>query len=543
MYTDCMHQCTPSMHLLTLSLSLPAPSLSLLPLSPFPLSLPSPSLSLPPLSLPFPPSLSLSLSPSPLAPQSLPGRYNKMGGKASSLEMPTVVEPTNRTPKQYRKKDRRLPTKRFNTASVTDSDEGSPIDSDTGADGQLDPNEFNNSCIDTSITSPTSPPPSAEPLYDLVTQANIQEDSDRPVTTSTNSLLPPRDVGNRSVSLNSVGENRNLKDSTCLNESLYDLVGRINAGEDEGGAPEPTKKEEETETQELYEPIADVPLDKGPPTPSRAKTSVPPPPPTTSQQCTEELYDSVDEVNIDSKDTGVMYEDVDRESGLKEAESSDDDDDERVPLPSSSLPQILSPPPPLPPRAGEEMYDNAPTLPPKQTDTSNKNDDDEPPDSEDYYGNSSNSNSAPLRIPVPSPLPSPSRPPKPLPRTIDPNTRYSANGTNGVTAAATGDIGAEEYGEELYDDIQGVLQSSSGSDVLREEEKEKREEEREIQREEIKREVEGETKREEKEEGRQKEEEEEEEEIIEVKGQENNKEKENGMNNDEGKIFALRDNI
>ena len=503
----------PSMHVI--QLSLPPPSLSL-----------SPSLSLTlPLSLFLP------------APQSLPGRYNKMGGKASSLEMPSVVEPTNRTPKQYRKKDRRLPTKRFNSAMVADSDEGSPVDSDTGADGQLDPNEFTNT-NNNSMTSPTDPLSPAEPLYDLVTQANIQEDSSKATTTS-NSLLPPRDIGkNRAVSLNSVGENRNLKDSVCLNESLYDLVGRINAGEDESGATESTKKEEIIETQELYEPVAEVPLDKGPPTPSKAKISIPP---ATSQQFTEQLYDSVDEVNIGSKDTGVMYEDVDREPGLKEAESSDDDDDERVPLPSSSVPQSLSPPPPLPPRAGEEMYDNAPALPPKQTDTSNTNNDDEPPDSEDFYGNSSISSGAPLRISVPSPLPSPSRPPKPLPRTIDPNKSTDATTSDTSGIATNNDIGSEEYGEELYDDIQGVLQSSSGSDALREVEKEKSGEEGETKREEEEEERhKEEEERHKEEEERHKEEEEESKEIEEVKELESNKEKEDGMNNDKGKLFYTK---
>lgn len=376
-----------------------------------------------------------------------------MGGKASSLEMPSAVESSSsRTPKQYKKKDRRLPTKRFASDSVVDSDDGSGIESDTAVDGQLDPSEFANPSIsiNDSVTSPTSPP--SEPLYDLITQENIQNDKNRPVTTSSTSLLSPQhSEGHRKSnggSFNSSDDSRNLKDSVSLNESLYDLVGRINAGEDGGGASVPPTINQAAEPQELYEPIADTPLIKGPASPTRRPVPI-----------SEQLYDSVNEGGGENMG-GDMYEDVDRGPELKEAESSDDD--ERVLLPPSKIPNSGSPPPPLPPRAGEEMYDNAPTLPPKNTNSSSLGDED-PPDSEEFYGNTTSTavRMTELSYPV-----SPSRPPKPLPRSTGSTSSTANDEQLPVTPAAE----SAEYGEELYDDIEGAMQSSSGSNLVKEEE-------------------------------------------------------------------------
>lgn len=279
---------------------------------------------------------------------SLPNRYNKLGGNASQLSMPTAVQASH-VPKQYKKKDRRMPTKRFNSAASS-GDELSGNDTE----GELDPTEF-----DQPPELSLSLPQSIEGVYDLVKSPETVETSSN---TNNNNKTEP--VTYDSVKVETSDElllGSNLTKSVCINESLYDLVGRINAGEGETILGE---KSDMTASTELYEPIGNNESNSVVATklPIRSQPLPQAPPSTEPKQ----LYDVIQEPGMG----GVMYEDIDRQNELKEAESSDE---ETVPLPPRLVP--TGKPPPIPPRQGEEYvtsnevqqetYNNVPTLPSK----------------------------------------------------------------------------------------------------------------------------------------------------------------------------------
>lgn len=379
-----------------------------------------------------------------------------MGGRAAHLSAPSALpsEP-RKTPKQYKKKDRRLPTKRF--SSTGDYDTGPDSDDNEGmglsSDGQL-----SRELLPQSLPTITH---SVEGIYDLVSSMDNNNDTlSSPTQTLSATTLSPPTSGRVRNSSDVSFEGSNLQTSVCINESLYDLVGRINAGEDieQQELYEPVNEQLQ---QELYEPI-DNPDSKSPPPSNTPK--LPPPPPLPYANTQDQLYESISEPHpqTDNAPIGVMYEDVERSNDLKEADSSDDDD--TIPLPSNLLP-----PPPLPPRVGEEMYDNAPSLPTKGAKLEVGGGGDE-----SYYGNVGNS---------PSPRRPPSsnqvrqgelKAPKPLPRTnIGPTQSNSPPlPTNNNSLSVNNNDTVEDPDQELYDDIQVVLERKTEEG---EQEKERRE--------------------------------------------------------------------
>ena len=293
----------------------------------------------------------------------LPSRYSKMSGNASQLEIPSAAMEPSRTPKQYKKKDRRPPTKRFNSAA---SDDHSGLDDDD-TEGELDPTEFDQPSM---FSSDSFPP--IEGTYDLI-RANQEEVSHN--MNNNNKTEPNYDVVVRvETKDDEVFQPRNIGESVCINESLYDLVGRINAGEEENKETQENNESNDCKNQtELYEPVDttnQIIHSKPPSIQNQPLPKVP-----TSDMVSKELYDFIPD---NSPVGGVTYEDIDRQTDIKEADSSDD---ESVPIPSAMLCNGGVPPPvpqrngnmsgapPIPmkgvPLQEQETYDNAPSLPVK----------------------------------------------------------------------------------------------------------------------------------------------------------------------------------
>ena len=392
----------------------------------------------------------------------LPSRYNKTSGNNGSLFGAPTAVPTDgsRTPKQYKKKDRRLPTKRFNSAG----DQSEPdSDMDGCSDGELNHDEFNGQKFliedlsnDVSLIEATG---IVDSVYDLVRQSDEKTNIPTiPPTKQASSSNTNNNNGTLSQKYDQVTLHvqQTLEDSVCINESLYDLVGRINAGEDEEipiteEPPQPSM----TDTQDLYEPIQEAP----PLSSSVSKTSIkneplPSVPPANLTSQSSELYEPIVEA---APVGGVMYEAIERDDELKEADSSDD---ETVPLPVSGPPLPLRgqpsvTTPPLPPRIGQEMYDNPPLIPPKN----------QPIEEDEFYGNAPS-----LPVKPNSPMSSPGHPkpivpppmrsikqPVPTPRTNKP--RISEKTGEDEIYDDTVPLPLPP-GEELYDDIEGTLMST-----------------------------------------------------------------------------------
>ncbi len=330
-----------------------------------------------------------------------------MGGKALDLQTPTAV-PTldGHTPKMYKKKEKRLLTKRFNTVSGKDNnDEEEPSEDDylgmdDGVmDGEMDMKKFETYSPEMSITLPKTPQERGEEeeegTYDIA-----QLITDKPRVTSPNS------------------NNNNGSDTSAisLHDSLYDLVGRINAGEEEAKSDSVIPESQQfyevlPEEQDVYEPISD------PPTP----THLPSPPTCCSMSLPTSrpmmhnsgktlslgflppipIQPSLDLYEPIAADDLVLYEEIElKRDNIVDSDSSDD---EVAASNHVATPTLVAPPVPRPRRLTKDGEDLPPILLKSPTDShfplpiGNHNDD-------GYYGN------APIL-----PLKTPSRSPSPLP--------------------------------------------------------------------------------------------------------------------------------
>lgn len=406
--------------------------------------------------------------------ETLPSRYAKFGGDAIDLETPSVVPVSpNRTPKMYKKKDRRMPTKRFNPLANEDEDISSDFDSDKG--GELDPMR------DLDDTSPIEESSSitvdhVKHMKDPLNQEGIYDLARQPIGNTSSvhtNLTSPNSNNNNGTVVDSIPRNNmhspELIKRVCgsdvdIHESLYDLVGRINAGDDShvnhNVGDQITKLTEPAQDvyepinenpQDVYEPIEEVPLPiNNSQTLSKSiqlnKSVVKEPLPSTPNLThqSSEVYETLD-------NPPVMYEEVDRNDCIEEAVSSDDED-----TPISCLP-------PLPLRKEKDVsqtkeeevneeyidvpkivedensfYDNAPTLPPKPKGSPNPS-----PNRKTSYPNGGTPKS-----------------PVPTPRTLPINSLTSTEAPDKYddTIAMT-----PTQEDELYDDIVSVLKTNNES--------------------------------------------------------------------------------
>ena len=304
--------------------------------------------------------------------------------QAAKLQRPEAVEVNSKhTPKMYQKKDRRMPTKRFQAkvddlgsgSSDTDSEELKLADG--GLDGELDATEYD--------PVPTSPldDDQHESLYDLA-------------GTSENDVVSP--LNNNSSPLPRDARLSQASSSTDVHESLYDLVAMINADENTSETTTTTTTTTPSKPpvvpQDTYEEMGSPPpqdetyeaIDAPPPSPSLLSQSVKtlplpsiPPPSTTasSSNAQSDIYEELD-TPADSN----LYEDIDKSGRVEEAVSDEEGDiPVRTPAPGPPVPsrdpgpplppKDSSPPPIIPPRSAPapEQQNNAPTLPPKPEDT------------------------------------------------------------------------------------------------------------------------------------------------------------------------------
>ena len=363
-----------------------------------------------------------------------------------------------------------MPTKRFNTMANEDEDISSDFDSDKG--GELDPmrdlDDTSPIDEDSSITvdhvKHTKDPLNQEGIYDLARQ---------PIgnTSSVHTNLTSPNSNNNNGTVNTIPRNdmhspklmkRVGGSDVDIHESLYDLVGRINAGDDShvnhNVGEQITKLTEPAQDvyepinenpQDVYEPIEEVPLlVNNSQTLSKSiqsnKSVVKEPLPSTPNLThqSSEFYESLD-------NPPVMYEEVDRNDSIEEAVSSDDED-----TPISCLP-------PLPLRKEKDVsqtkeeevkeeyidvpkivedensfYDNAPTLPPKPNGSRKPS-----PNRKTSYPNGGISKS-----------------PVPTPRTLPINSLTSTEVSDKYddTVAMT-----PTQEDELYDDIVSVLKTNN----------------------------------------------------------------------------------
>ncbi len=353
---------------------------------------------------------------------SLPNRYNKMGGKALDLDTPSAVSNADsHTPKSYKKKDRRLPTKRFNTVGkkedLDDADDDDDDDDDDDGlngggdlDGELDMKRFEREpSEECSLSKSSVNKAKNEAIYDLAEQT---EEKTR--VTSPNS------------------NNNNGSDTSSLanaDNSLYDLVGKINAGEDESDIKEQEVYEvikQESIEQDVYEPIISQPSSPvHVKTPTNVAMSLPnsnafpehnklskasslgllPPIP---HEPSLDLYEAMENPEEHQQ---VLYEEIiGNTNDIIIDSGSDTEDDDCVPLP---------PPIPKPRRLTNEeniLYDNAPVLPIKVLSRSTSPLPPMEQDDDSYYGNApslpqkpiSNKISPPSEIRnIKSPIPTP----------------------------------------------------------------------------------------------------------------------------------------
>ena len=370
---------------------------------------------------------------------SLPSRYNKLGGNALDLETPKAVPMSDsQKPKMYKKKERRLPTKRFNNLDDGQEEEEFSEDDkleDDAMDGELDAHRLDKVSSEVSITLNSLSTSETDSIYVLAGQTE-----ERPRVTSPNS--------------NNNNGREPFSSSVNVHESLYDLVGRINAGEEEtktkkltetvksGGTVDSAPQQDfyeiilqDQQDQDVYEPMSEpnspmtTPIHKVT-TPNHKKDSPDPchslPPvlhqstslgfrPVIPKQPSLDLYEPIDNPVVE----GVLYEEIEQSNEcLLESDSSDEEDQnlgrrdgvrvtssKPVPLPRVLRSSLPSPPcqhrdsreessrmvhntppslplrPPLPLLPKEELavtYGNAPSLcilSPSPTDISEQKDD------------------------------------------------------------------------------------------------------------------------------------------------------------------------
>ena len=297
---------------------------------------------------------------------SIPSRYvNKKQPSVPDFAAPTAVD-SKHTPNVYKKKDRRMPTKRFVTASSDDEEEeevglrGHEV-STTGE--MLRESHMNN----VSELSISLPPPTQ-------TQTNANNNNG-----GTSSLSPG--PGSNQYEAMSSSHNDDVVD---IHESLYDLVGRINAESDSKESTPPidtpskkvTSANEEAATNEvtdpsqgcLYEEFEDTPVISAPALKSNLPSASNAP---GFQNQPSVMYD---EIGPTSTDAGGLdfYEVVDSTANDNRVSSDVSDEEEYLSAAPPALParnKLTKPPEDGP----EEYYGNAPPLPPKSDSGSSSN--------------------------------------------------------------------------------------------------------------------------------------------------------------------------
>jgi hypothetical protein len=247
----------------------------------------------------------------------LPSRYNKDG----AFDMPSAVDVSpSHFPKQYKKKDRRLPTKRFN---------------DDDPDGTDDNVDQEHKDMDKDMRT-TSEIPTIEGVYDLATNSNSNSYLESNTNNNNGASSHEKDIDKLGATT--------LGGSACINESLYDLVGMINAGDDDDGDNAVSK------SLDVYEPIDGEYKRTSSKSVSSTKSlniqSLPLPqvPQAPKEQTNLQLYEDIPAASP------VMYEDVERQDGINEADSSDEEDSNVPPL---TITSVL---PKIPPK---NIYDSA----------------------------------------------------------------------------------------------------------------------------------------------------------------------------------------
>ena len=338
-----------------------------------------------------------------------------MGGKAIDLATPSaVLNDDGHMPKSYKKKDRRLPTKRFNPVSRKDDEDEVSEDEGTNGDldGELDAQKFEEQPSELSLTINSVKKPKNEGIYDLA------ESTDRPP---------------RVTSPNSNNNNGSDSSSSLVNlsDSLYDLVGKINAGDHSNNDQEFYEViQQNSIEQDVYEPIIEPSSPMHVTTPARV---TPPPPvsmslpnsnvlannkmtktsslgflPSIPNEPSLDLYEPM----ADMEHQQVLYEEI---PGIQGSiiDSGSDSEEECIQDSKPPIPATLPPPIPGPRRLtkgaedeGDVYYDNAPILPLKVPSRSPSPIPSTCPieqDDECYYGNAPS-----LKVPSRSPSPIPS---------------------------------------------------------------------------------------------------------------------------------------
>lgn len=346
--------------------------------------------------------------------------------KASELALPASV-PTRFVPKQYQPKVKRQVTRRHNDDSdVSGVESGDDDDSDGLLDsGELDPSEFSKkhptaesfeqSCVVNQSDGQPCSPNIHEALYDVAGLPEGVTPSDQRPGNSNNNNGGVEPLDNYEPMDKPCTLRPAVTDSsTNIHESLYDLVGKINAGEMDN---QPAQNGAHCRTQSLvtspvhgrnnssssslsmssqpplqqdfYEPIQEhvngsvassIKNQPLPPVPQATATqSLPPqslssPPP-------GDVYEAIGSISPPPLN---LYEEIEKsDSRLSEAMSSDDESPRHQlsaanpaippksspPLPPREDKAIAPPPPALPPRNDDSLqteYGNAPSLPAKE---------------------------------------------------------------------------------------------------------------------------------------------------------------------------------
>ena len=418
--------------------------------------------------------------------------------QAANLQRPeTAAVDTRWNPKQYRKKERRQPTRRFNEvigseerALTSDSD----LEEPKSCDGELDPTEFDR------VPVPTSPT-SDEGLYTLASSMDDHVSpslGNRSATTcnSTNHKLSHPDLRNKRSS-----------SSVDVHESLYDLVAKINA-DDSASGPVSTSDPDSSQkppapppppSQDTYEPVESTPpvdsyepVTSPLPSPAPVSQSVrgqplPSLPPPASIQSQSDIYEAID---TPTDPPSNLYEDI----GGDRVDESASSDEEGESAPKAIAPGPPLPPreagPPIPPKGSQQETVPPPSIPPRSTPAPHE---DNPPHDHDSNipVDSSNQHHPPPLPRVPRTKSTSSSPPrvaKQSPLTVNEASpsetahRYSPTAGEDiyddiVPAAPTEDQEiyddtiavskpSQEEGEEIYDDTLSVLKpSEKGGEV------------------------------------------------------------------------------
>lgn len=385
--------------------------------------------------------------------------------QAAQLNRPEAVESSN-TPKMYKKKDRRMPTKRFQEPSSVDdgclNSSDSDIDIDkmlADEDGELYRGEYDQ--VPSTMDDDNDDDNNIlqhESLYDLVGSADADAETIPIANSNTVTSPPPID---RRVSQAS-------SNAPDVHESLYDLVAMINADDSNGetipagsiqdSAPNPPPPGGTYElvqptppAVETYEPVAS-------PSSSILSQSVKGLPLPIIPSSEESSAHAVVYEELDSHSTAAaaaaavnLYEDIDKRDRVEEADSDEEEAAKKphTPAPGPPLPSRNAGPP-LPPKVPECDDTPPPSLPPRTVPESVSQQQTDAP----FLPPKPDQTSAEFRLPptVPTTTPSSSLPsgetsPSPGSRKKNPSTDQATLVDESVPE-----------GEDVYDDIQGTAE-------------------------------------------------------------------------------------